>query len=312
MKLATFALNGEPRLGAVVWDSLVDLSAACEAGIRTGGIPPDAGTLSPDMIEFLAAGEAADRLAGETLTFAGGAENLHALQRLGLAVEVSKATYLPPVRCPSKIICVGRNYKEHAQEMGGDPLPQYPTLFAKFSNTLVGHRAPIVLPACSRMVDYEAELAVVIGRRGRNIAAESAMDYVGGYTIFNDVSVRDWQRRTQQWLQGKTFDGAGPCGPFLVTLDELKDPQSLDIRLKLNGEVMQNSNTSQFIFRIPQVIEYISQAVTLEPGDIIATGTPSGVGSARNPQVFLKPGDVVEIEIAGLGVLQNPVVGPAE
>jgi acylpyruvate hydrolase len=311
LKLATFALNGEPRLGAIVWDSLVDLSAACEAGMRTGAIPANGGTLPSTMMEFLAAGEAADRLAGEALTYAGGAETLHALHRVGLAVEVSRATYLPPIARPSKIICVGRNYKEHAQEMGGDPLPQYPTLFAKFSNTLVGHRAPIVLPACSSMVDYEAELAVVIGRRGRNIPAQAAMSHVAGCTIFNDVSVRDFQRRTPQWLQGKTFDGAGPCGPFLVTLDELKNPDALDVRLKLNGEVMQNSNTSQFIFRIPQLIEYISQVVTLEPGDIIATGTPSGVGFARNPQVFLKPGDLVEIEIEGLGILQNPVVGPA-
>jgi acylpyruvate hydrolase len=196
--------------------------------------------------------------------------------------------------------------------MGGDPLPQYPTLFAKFSNTLIGHHAPIVLPACSSMVDYEAELAVVIGRRGRNIPVESAMDYVAGYTIFNDVSVRDWQRRTPQWLQGKTFDGAGPCGPFLVTLDELNDPQSLDVTLKLNGQVMQQSNTTQFIFAIPHLIHYISEIVTLEPGDMIATGTPSGVGFARNPQVFLKPGDQVEIEISGVGVLQNPVTVPAE
>jgi acylpyruvate hydrolase len=191
----------------------------------------------------------------------------------------------------------------------GSPLPQYPVLFAKFATTLIGHRRPIVLPKVSNQVDYEAELALVIGRTGKDIPkTQAAFDYLAGYTIFNDVSVRDFQKRTVQWLQGKAFDGTGPIGPALVTADEIRDPHALDITLRLNGEVMQHANTGDFIFDIPTILSYISEIMTLEPGDIIATGTPSGVGYARQPQVFLKPGDVIQVEIAELGVLENQVI----
>jgi 2-keto-4-pentenoate hydratase/2-oxohepta-3-ene-1,7-dioic acid hydratase in catechol pathway len=263
-------------------------------------------------MDFLQGGNESRKLVEQALSFAKEADNLSALTRLGLAVSSSEVTYFPPVQRPGKIFCLGRNYREHAAEMGATAPDPYPVLFAKFSNTLIGHGAPIVLPKVSQMVDYEAELAVVIGRRAHNVPMESAFDYIAGYTNFNDVSVRDWQKRTQQWLQGKTFDGTGPIGPVLVTLDELKDPQKLGIALRLNGQVMQCANISDFIFNIPTVIHYITQIVTLEPGDVIATGTPSGVGFARKPPIFLKAGDVVEVEIEGLGVLRNPVVAPAE
>ena len=190
-------------------------------------------------------------------------------------------------------------------------LPQYPVLFAKFATTLIGHRRPIALPTVSNQVDYEAELALVIGRTGKDIPnTQAAFDYLAGYTIFNDVSVRDFQKHTVQWLQGKAFDGTSPIGPALVTTDEIRDPHALDITLRLNGEVMQQANTGDFIFDIPTILSYISEIMTLEPGDIIATGTPSGVGYARQPQVFLKPGDVIQVEIAELGVLENPVIAP--
>jgi acylpyruvate hydrolase len=191
------------------------------------------------------------------------------------------------------------------------PLPQYPVLFAKFATTLIGNRRPIALPTVSNQVEYEAELALVIGRTGKDIPnTQAAFDYLAGYTIFNDVSVRDFQKRTVQWLQGKAVDGTSPIGPALVTTDEIRDPHALDITLRLNGEVMQQANTGDLIFDIPTILSYISEIMTLEPGDIIATGTPSGVGYARQPQVFLKPGDAIQVEIAELGVLENPVIAP--
>ncbi len=314
MRLVTFETGGEVRFGALQGDYIVDLVEADRASRRmqnqaSSGLDPAAFPTS--VLDFLNAGEAARQRAAQALAFAQDPENLRALVRVGSAVAPSQVRFLPPVPRPGKIFCLGRNYREHAAEMGGEA-PEYPMLFAKFANTLIGHGQPIVLPAVSDKVDYEAELAVVIGRRGHNISEETALDYVAGYSVFNDVSVRDWQKRTLQWLQGKTFDGTGPMGPALVTRDEVKDPHALGIALRLNGQVMQCANTSQFIFPIPAVIHYISQIATLEPGDVIATGTPSGVGFARKPPVFLKAGDMVEVEIESIGVLRNAVAAPAE
>jgi 2-keto-4-pentenoate hydratase/2-oxohepta-3-ene-1,7-dioic acid hydratase in catechol pathway len=213
-----------------------------------------------------------------------------------------------PIPDPSKIVCIGLNYRNHAIE-GGRPIPTEPVVFAKYPNTLVGPDSPIVLPKLSQKVDYEAELVAVIGRRAKQIEAAEAMSYVAGFTIGNDVSARDWQFRGEerQWTIGKTFDTFGPTGPFLVTLDEVPDPNNLAISLKLNGQVMQNSNTKEFIFPVPVLIAHLSKIMTLEPGDLIFTGTPPGVGSARKPPVWLKDGDDIEVEIEGLGVLRNPV-----
>ena len=218
------------------------------------------------------------------------------------------STLHAPVCDPRKILCVGLNYRDHAAESGVEP-PCEPVLFSKFATTLIGYGAPILLPSVSQEVDYEAELVIVIGKPGRDIARKDAFQHVAGYTIGHDVSARDWQmgKPGKQWLAGKTFDTFAPMGPALVTADEIEDPHDLRIQLRLNGKTMQDSNTSQFIFGVDEVVSYISQILTLEPGDLIFTGTPPGVGAARKPPVWLQPGDVVEVEIDGLGMLRNPV-----
>ncbi len=217
--------------------------------------------------------------------------------------------WLPPVPDPQKVICVGLNYADHAAE-SGLPIPDQPVIFNKFPSALAGHRDPIVLPNCSNQVDYEAELVVILGRQGRDIPEEEAMSYVAGYACGHDVSARDWQTGTPagQWLLGKTFDTFAPVGPEMVTADEVPSPGQLPIRLRLNGKVMQESSTRQLIFPIAHLIRYVSRVCTLNVGDLLFTGTPPGVGVARQPQVFLQPGDEVEVEIETLGVLSNPVV----
>ena len=212
----------------------------------------------------------------------------------------------PPIPNPGKVICIGLNYRDHAIETKA-PIPKEPVVFNKFPSCLVGHGDHVKLPRESNQVDFEGELVVVIGRSGRRITRDRAMDHVFGYTIGHDVSARDWQKNKEgkQWLLGKSFDGFAPIGPTIVTKDEIADPHALRIQTRLNGEVMQDSNTSEMIFRIDELIEYVSQVTTLEPGDLIFTGPPAGVGVARTPQRFLRLGDVVEIEIETLGVLKN-------
>ena len=216
---------------------------------------------------------------------------------------------LAPVPDPRKIVCIGLNYRDHAAE-SGVPVPTEPILFSKYPSTLIGHGGQIVLPSASHEVDYEAELVVVIGRKGRHVSRERALEYVGGYAVGHDVSARDWQlnKPGKQWMDGKTFDTFAPVGPELVTPDGVPDPQNLGIRLRLNGQTMQDSSTSQLVFGVADLIAYLSQIFTLEPGDLIFTGTPPGVGMARKPPVWLKPGDQVEVEIDRLGTLQNTVI----
>lgn len=231
-----------------------------------------------------------------------------ALER-GLREETFvEGTLLPPIPHPEKVICIGLNYRDHAAESGA-PIPDEPVCFSKFSTAITGPGLPIRLPKVAHKVDYEAELVVVIGRRGKDIPEKDARSYVAGYMNGHDVSARDWQvgRPGGQWLLGKSPDTFAPIGPWLVTADEVADPHNLSVQLRLNGELMQDSNTREFIFPVERLIAHVSQLITLEPGDIIFTGTPPGVGMARKPPVFLKPGDVVEVEIAGLGVLRNPV-----
>ncbi|MBN2579862.1 MAG: fumarylacetoacetate hydrolase family protein [Pirellulales bacterium] len=219
----------------------------------------------------------------------------------------------PPVPRPEKILCVGLNYADHAFESGMAP-PSEPVLFCKLPSTVIGDWQPIVLPRVSQEVDYEAELVVVIGRGGRHIPREKALRHVAGYCCGNDVSARDWQLHKPggQWLLGKTFDSFAPIGPAIVTADEVPDPHNLKILLRLNGQVMQKSCTDQLIFPVDYLVSYISDVCTLAPGDLIFTGTPPGVGFARRPPVFLKPGDVVEVEIEKLGVLRNPVAAESD
>jgi 2-keto-4-pentenoate hydratase/2-oxohepta-3-ene-1,7-dioic acid hydratase in catechol pathway len=219
------------------------------------------------------------------------------------------ARLLAPVIDPPKIICIGLNYRDHAAE-SGSPIPRDPVLFSKFTTALIGPEAAIVLPPVSQEVDYEAELVLVVGKAGRFIKEDQAMQHLAGYTVGHDVSARDWQLKKdgKQWLAGKSFDTFAPTGPHLVTCDEAPPADNMGIRLRLNGKTMQDSTTRQLIFGPAALLAYISQVVTLQPGDLVFTGTPPGVGMARKPPVFLKGGDVVEVEIDGLGVLRNPVV----
>jgi 2-keto-4-pentenoate hydratase/2-oxohepta-3-ene-1,7-dioic acid hydratase in catechol pathway len=270
---------------------------------------PEPGVLNGDDIVSLRGAGFTDLLS----VISGGADALDRVQRWlydppwGEICKASDVKLRAPLLRPPKIICVGLNYRAHALETN-NAIPEVPTIFSKFPTAVIGCGEPVVLPANSAKPDYEAELAVVIGRHGRHISAEHWQDYVFGYTNFNDVSARDFQLRTSQWTIGKTFDTFAPMGPAIVTADEDPDPHSLDISTTINGEVLQHSNTNDLIFKIPELIAHLSSVFTLEPGDVIATGTPSGVGMARNPPRWLKPGDEVVIRVEGLGDLRNPVV----
>jgi 2-keto-4-pentenoate hydratase/2-oxohepta-3-ene-1,7-dioic acid hydratase in catechol pathway len=285
MRLLTFDKAGTPTLGGRRDGQIVDLSVAA----------PD---LPGDLSGLLRGGaEALERAAA---AIAGAPADAV------LAAET--AVYHPPIPHPGKIICVGLNYARHAAETK-QKKPDYPVLFARFATTLVGHRQPMIRPLCSVQFDYEAEMVVVIGRRGRHITRQAALDHVAGYSIFNEGSIRDYQFKGPQWTMGKNFDGTGGFGPELVTADELPaGGRGLRIQTRLNGSVLQDSDTGDLIFDVPTLIHAISEGITLEPGDILVTGTPSGVGVARDPQVFMKHGDVCEVEIEGIGVLRNPIV----
>ncbi|MGH8159904.1 MAG: fumarylacetoacetate hydrolase family protein [Rhodanobacter sp.] len=223
------------------------------------------------------------------------------------AIDLNAVRILPPVPKPPKILCVGLNYDDHLEESGLKK-PVYPEIFARFATSLIAHSEPIRMPRESAMLDYEAELAVVIGQGGRRINRGKALDHVAGYSLFNDATIRDFQLRTPQWTMGKNFDSTGAFGPWLVTPDALPPgAHGLHIQGRLNGQVMQNSSIDKLIFSVPALIEMISVAISLEPGDLIITGTPGGVGAARKPPVYMQQGDVFEVEIEGMGVLSNPV-----
>ena len=225
----------------------------------------------------------------------------------GDVIPLEEVTLLAPVLDPSKIVCLGLNYRSHAEEAGLEP-PSVPTFFAKWPNALAAPGADVPLPAYSQKVDYEAEVAFVIGRRCRDVPEAEALDVVAGYTLLNDLSARDYQFKTPQWGPGKVFDGSAPCGPALVTPDEAGPPDAIEISLTLNGEVMQSASTADLIHSIPSVVAYLSQLMTLEPGDLVSTGTPAGVGSVREPRVWLKPGDQVVVESPQLGRLETRLV----
>ncbi|HEY1594641.1 MAG TPA: fumarylacetoacetate hydrolase family protein [Thermoleophilaceae bacterium] len=222
-------------------------------------------------------------------------------------IPLSDVQVLPPIPDPEKIICIGLNYRAHAEESGVEPFA-VPTFFAKFRNALVPDGAEVALPANSEKVDYEAEVAFVVGRRAKDVSEEAALDYIAGYMLLNDLSARDLQFATPQWIPGKIFDGAAPCGPILVTPDEAGAHDAIAFDLKLNGEEMQNATTGDLIFSVPELLAHLSSLMTLEPGDIVSTGTPSGVGSGRDPRVWLKPGDQVEITSPTLGKLRTSLI----
>ncbi len=232
-------------------------------------------------------------------------------RKKGWLVPSQNAYWHAPVPRPGKIICIGLNYRDHAAE-SNMPIPEKPVVFSKFSTSVISPGEPVVLPSASQQVDYEAELAVVIGRRAKNVSADRAYDYVLGYTAFNDVTARDFQFGDGQWQRGKSCDTFAPMGQTIVTADAVPDPHKLSIKLVLNGRVMQDSNTDQLIFGVPALIEFLSQTTTLEPGDVIATGTPPGVGFARKPPVFLKPGDEMEVLIESVGGMNNRVVSESD
>jgi 2-keto-4-pentenoate hydratase/2-oxohepta-3-ene-1,7-dioic acid hydratase in catechol pathway len=230
----------------------------------------------------------------------------------GLALELESLKLRPPIPRPGKMICIGRNFRAHAEEAGLE-LVDYPIMFPKFGTTLIGSGESIVRPRVSHELDWEGELAVVIGAPCRHSSYEDAMSAVFGYTLFNDVTLRDYQFRSSQYVAGKNFDTSGPLGPWLVVADELPDPHTVELRTTVNGELKQEGNTRDFIFDIPRIIEIVSEWITLEPGDVIAMGTPAGVGFKRTPPEFLKPGDVVAVSGSGpLGTLENPVVDEVE
>jgi len=233
-------------------------------------------------------------------------ENFKDAKKLQKLAIPERKVRMGPLFRPRNVLCIGLNYKDHATE-GGVPLPEKPVVFAKLTGCMIGPGAPIVLPPDTKEVDYEAELAVVIGRKCRGVSAADALKYVAGYTCLNDVSARDFQRGDGQWVRAKSQDTFGPMGPYLVTSDDIPDPQTLPIRCILNGTTLQDSNTDKMIFGVRELIAFISRGITLEPGDVITTGTPHGVGFARKPPIFLKAGDEVVVEIEGIGKLVNPV-----
>ncbi|RYZ66270.1 MAG: FAA hydrolase family protein [Proteobacteria bacterium] len=283
MRISSIAIEGQPTLAVRVGDALYDLAR-----------------IAPDLPRTLGAwlkAPAEDRLAIARL-----------LERPAEAARVTGAfVYLPLASEPFTMLCLGLNYVDHAAEAAYEA-PKYPVVFTRVASSLVGHEQPMILPPCSSQLDYEAELVVVIGRTARAVSRENALDYVAGYTLFNDGSIRDYQRRTHQWTLGKNFDRTGPLGPELVTPDELPPGATgLRIQMRVNGETRQDATTSDMIFGVAETIAIITEAMTLQPGDVIAMGTPSGVGAARTPPVFLRTGDVCEVEVEGIGILRNVV-----
>jgi 2-keto-4-pentenoate hydratase/2-oxohepta-3-ene-1,7-dioic acid hydratase in catechol pathway len=307
MKLAQFKTSAteSKRLGVLVDGKLLDLAALVREASPTAGRGVEWLTGGIDMMDIISRGDEAlleiSALINEAQTNAN-------LMDEGLAFALDEVEFLPPVR-PGKILAIGRNYADHALEGGSEP-PAAPLIFNKLSTSLSAHNAPIVLPTISAQVDYEAELAVVIGRRAKRVSEADALGFIFGYSLINDVSARDLQFGDGQWVRGKGLDTFAPLGPFITTRDEIEDVQALNIEGRLNGEVMQSSNTAKMIFKIAYLVSYISQGITLEPGAVIATGTPEGVGIFRKPPVLLKAGDVFEVTVEKLGTLRNPVVEP--
>ena len=305
MKLCQFksANSDQQRLGLLLGDDVVcDVADLARAIRDAGGEPADWLLQVTSMLDVIQRGPSGAKEIASLLD--GSQSRSGSGKTVGYSLDAIE--FLPAVN-PTKILAIGRNYADHAAEGGAD-LPKAPLLFNKLPNSLSAHNAPIVLPAISEQVDYEAELAVVIGQTAKRVSEAAALDYIFGYSLIDDVSARDLQFGDGQWTRGKGLDTFAPLGPFITTRDEIEDVQSLKIEGVLNGRVMQSSNTSKMIFKVAYLVSYLSQGITLEPGDVIATGTPDGVGIFRKPPVLLKDGDVFEVKIERLGTLRNPVV----
>ena len=284
MRLTSFDKQGRPALGFRVGDEIVDLEAA------------DA-SLPNDLLGFLRAGPAAFDRAATVAAKAGPA----------LRTPFAELKFRPLIENPGKIVCLGLNYADHAAE-GGHAKPTYPSIFMRGPTSLVAHNEPIIRPRCSEQLDYEAELVAVVGKTGKHVAEKDALDYIAGYSIFNEGSIREYQRKTSQWTAGKNFDKTGGFGPEFVTADELPPGATgLRIQSRLNGTVMQDANTSMMLFDVKETVALLTEFMTLEPGDVLVMGTPAGVGHARKPPVWMKAGDVCEVEIEKIGILRNPI-----
>jgi acylpyruvate hydrolase len=297
MKLVRFSVNGTaPRLGALQGDRIADLAASLAATLAARGVVrareiADA-LVPPSARAFLEGGAAA-------------AEAVASITQW-VTVPAASARLHAPIADPGKFICIGLNYRDHAEE-ANQPIPKEPPIFAKWNNAILDPGEPILRPRGSTQLDWEVELGVVIGKTARYVPKEQALDYVWGYTIINDVSARDFQFIGSQWMAGKIPETLAPLGPYVADASEVRDPHALDLKLWVNGKQMQTGNTKTFIFDVRYIVSYLSNLITLSPGDLIATGTPPGVGFARKPPVFLQPGDVCRLEITGLGTLENPV-----
>ena len=278
MKLVSFNYNGSVSFGVVEGEVVIDIGQSLEGQ-------------HPDLRSLISS--------GNDETISGAMTNAE-------RYELADVQLLPPIMKPDKILCIGLNYESHRKETGR-PVAKYPTIFTRFANTQIGHQEPIWLPSESTNLDYEGELAVIIGKSGWKIPEEKALEHIAGYSCYNDATIRDWQRHTSQFTPGKNFPHTGSFGPWLVTADEIPDPSSLSLTTRLNGEIMQHATTDMLIFTIPVLIHYISRFTRLEAGDVISTGTPGGVGFKRDPQVFMKTGDIVEVEISRIGTLTNSI-----
>ena len=313
MRLVTYTQRATPRTATLQPnDDLIDINNAlaarlCDDGAQRPQLAADA--LNPtSMIDLLAIGQPALDAIEATRKWldAGGLSREDAIAN-GSLIPAAHAHLTAPIPRPGKVMAIGINYRAHAAEMQRE-LPDHPTVFTKVSSCIIGPGEPIHAPIESEMLDWEGEFCVVIGRYARHVAAADALNYVAGYMNGNDVTIRDWQRHTATWMMGKGWDTHGPTGPWILTADEVPDPSALELKTYLNDIEKQSAPTSDLLFDIPTIIEYLSTAFTLEPGDVIFTGTPSGVGQARDPQEWMKPGDTIRVEITGLGSLENPVI----
>ena len=311
MRFVMFQGQGDPRLGVLQGNAVVDLNLAgeCMAADRAIGRPrawADA-FLPPETIAFLEGGEDSLREARNALEWAAKSGGGVTVRNMPVERPANSVALVAPVLKPEKIICVAHNYHDFCKELGMEPHP-LPRIFSKFANAVCAWNDPIVRPAMTRQLGYEAELAFVIGKRCKNVPEEKAYDCIAGYMTFNDISASDCTTFDVQNTRGKGFDTFAPMGPALVTADEVPDPHDLKVELRVNGKVLQTSNTRELVHNVPQLLSFCSQVFTLEPGDVVATGTPGGLAKDRDPHTFMEPGDVMETEIGDLGLMRNPIV----
>lgn len=302
MKLVTYSYDAQKYIGVLIDNQVINVKKIYNHIKKQATDNTDDEVFS-DMIKFLESGKDGMDIIKEIVQYT--VKHQKVMKDLGYILKREDIRLESPIQQPRKIICVGHNYRDHILEMNRE-IPKVPVIFAKFNNTILGPEDPIPYPSITEKLDYEAEFSFVIGKRAKNISYDDALNYVAGYMIVNDISARDLQLRTVQWLQGKSLDGSAPMGPWLVTKDEINDPHNLNIKLYVNNEERQSSSTKNLVFNVPSLVEFLSEIMTLEPGDIICTGTPGGVGAA-NPSGFLHDGDIVKIEIDQIGVLENKV-----